>query len=74
MVKPPEKLRRQMASRGWTEVQIREAILMGSRMATVNRETDQPATHYVHLLTGRSVVVDDASGEVIHVGGDGFIY
>ena len=74
MVKPPEKLRRQMSSRGWTELQIREAVAMGARFATVNRETDRPATRYVHAVTGRSVVIDDVSGEVIHVGGDDFIY
>lgn len=74
MVKPPEKLWRQMAGRGWTEAQIREAITMGQRIVTVNRETGGSATRYVHPVTGRSVVIDDASGEVIHVGGDGFIY
>lgn len=31
-------------------------------------------TRYVHPETGRSVVVDDVSKEVIHVGGDGFKY
>jgi len=32
------------------------------------------ATRYVHPRIGRSVVVDDATGEVFHVGGDGFEY
>ena len=32
------------------------------------------ATRHVHPTTGRSVVVDDVTGEVIHVGGDGFVY
>jgi hypothetical protein len=32
------------------------------------------ATRYVHPETGRSVVVDDETKEVIHVGGDGFKY
>ena len=52
MVKPPEKLRRQMVSRGWTERQITEAVATGARFATVNRETDRPATRYVHPMTG----------------------
>ena len=30
------------------------------------------ARRYVHPKTGRSVVVDDVTGEVLHVGGDGF--
>ncbi len=74
MVKPPDKLARQMALRGWTVDQINEAIANGQRHSVVNRETDGPATRYVHPETGRSVVIDDASGDVIHVGGDGFIY
>ena len=74
MVKAPDKLRRQMAQRGWTDDQIAEARLHGARVATANRETDRPATRYIHPVTGRSVVIDDGSGEIIHVGGDGFIY
>jgi hypothetical protein len=31
------------------------------------------ATRCVHPVTGRSVVVDDVTNEVIHVGGDGFL-
>jgi hypothetical protein len=63
-----------MAARGWTEAQVREAIDGGARFDAVNRETGAPASRYVHPNTGRSVVIDDATGEVIHVGGDGFIY
>lgn len=74
MVKTPEKLRRQMVHRGWTDEQIAEAVAGGLRIATANRETDRPATRYIHPVTGRSVVIEDESGEVIHVGGDGFIY
>jgi hypothetical protein len=40
----------------------------------VNLETGAPATRYVHPETGRSVIIDDLTGDVIHVGGDGFIY
>jgi hypothetical protein len=32
------------------------------------------ATTYVHPETGRSVVVEDETSEVIHVGGDAFKY
>ena len=74
MVKPPEKLLRQMAKRGWTAVQIDEARRSGRSFPAANRETGGSATRYVHPVTGRSVVIDDTSGEVIHVGGDGFIY
>ena len=74
MPKDPEKLARQMAARGWTQDQIDEAVAAGASVAVVNRETGGPATRYIHPATGRSVVVDDATGEVIHVGGDGYIY
>ena len=32
------------------------------------------ATRYVHPTTGKSVVVDDVTREVLHVGGPGFKY
>jgi hypothetical protein len=74
MVKPPEKLLRQMRARGWTPGQIEEAHAAGIARPAINRETGGTATRYIHPETGRSVVIDDASGDVIHVGGDGFIY
>jgi hypothetical protein len=33
-----------------------------------------PAWRYVNPTTGRSVVIDDVTKEVIHVGGDNFKY
>jgi len=74
MVKSPDKLLRQMAARGWTVDLVEEAKTGGRSHPAVNRETGGPATRYVHPRTGRSVVIDDTTGEVIHVGGDGFIY
>ena len=74
MVKSPALLSRQMAVRGWTAEQIEDARERGESHAAVNSETGSPATRYVHPVTGRSVVIDDVSGDVIHVGGDGFIY
>lgn len=65
------KLRAQMAKRGWTEEQIIEALQTEGIAA---RGKKGSATRYVHPITRRSVVVDDATGEVIHVGGDGFEY
>ena len=63
-----------MAARGWTREQINEARDHGERRPAVNHETGQAATRYIHPETGRSVVIEDVSGDVIHVGGDGFIY
>ena len=74
MVKRRDKLRRQMRARGWTLQQVDEARTGGLGRAVVNRETGGAATRYIHPTTGRSVEIDDASGDVSHVGGDGFIY
>ncbi len=64
-----------MVQRGWTLDQIAEAIQNGQRFSAANKvNPDNPATRHVHPTTGRSVVVDNVTGEVIHVGGDGFIY
>src|SRR4051812_5758798 len=64
-----------MLQRGWTDDQITEAIAGGQWFAAVNNvRPANPATRYVHPATGRSVVVDDVTGEVIHVGGNGFVY
>jgi len=65
------KLRAQMAKRGWTEAQIVEAL---QTQGIPTRGKKGSATRYVHPRTGRSVVMDDATGEVFHVGGDGFEY
>lgn len=64
-----------MRQRGWTPDQITEAIRGGQPFPAVNNVTPgHSATRYVQPSTGRSVVVDDITGEVIHVGGDGFVY
>ena len=65
------KLRAQMAKRGWTEAQISEAL---RTQGIPIHGKKGPATRYVRPRTGRSVVVEDATGEVFHVGGDGFVY
>lgn len=63
-----------MASRGWTNDAIREAIKSGEQVKAVNKANNNPATRYIHPSTGQSVVVDDVTGEVIHVGAPGFKY
>ena len=67
------KLLRQMAQRGWSGA-TSAAVLEGERRPARNRETGRLATRYIHPATRRSVVIDDETGEVIHVGGDGFLY
>ena len=64
-----------MQQRGWTADQIEEAVRHGRRFAAANNiNPANGATRYVHPTTGRSVVLDGATGEVMHVGGDGFVY
>jgi hypothetical protein len=65
------KLRDQMRIRGWTDEQIREALTTVPIAASGKRG---PALRYVHPLSGKSVVVDATSGEIFHVGGEGFRY
>lgn len=74
MTKDPARLARQMRARGWTPGQVEEAVARGRSLPAVNKETGGPATRYIHPETGRSIMIDDVSGDVIHVGGDGFIY
>ncbi|MFD2051741.1 colicin E5-related ribonuclease [Mesorhizobium calcicola] len=73
-IKDKAKLEKQMAERGWTPDQLEEAIAKGEKHPAVNNQTGEPATRYVSPTTGRSVVVDNKTGSIIHVGGDGFQY
>ena len=70
---PQSKWAKQMAKRGWTEQQIDEAIANGKQFAAPNNVNPaNGATRFVHPTTGRSVVVDNVTKELLHVGGDGF--
>jgi hypothetical protein len=64
-----------MERRGWTPTQIDEALASGKQFSASNNvNPGNGATRYVHPQTGRSVVIDNKTREVIHVGGDGFKY
>ena len=64
-----------MAKRGWTEQQIDEAISSGKQVAAPhNVNPSNGATRYIHGTTGRSVVVDNVTQELLQVSGDGFRY
>lgn len=55
--------------------QITEAISQGKQYKAVNMvNKSNGATRYVHPVTGRSVVVDDVTKELLQVGGDGFLW
>jgi RHS repeat-associated protein len=68
------KIARQMETRGWTEESIQEAMDSGEQVRAVNKATGNPATRYINPTNGQSVVVDDVTGEVIHVGRQGMQY
>jgi hypothetical protein len=68
------KITKQMGPRGWTPKGIEVAVKSGNQIKAINKATGNPATRYVHPKTGQSVVVDNVTGEVIHVGGPGFKY
>jgi hypothetical protein len=63
-----------MGDRKWTPEQIDEPVKSGWRIDAINRYTGGPPTRYEHPITGRSVGVDDLTGQVIQVGADGFIF
>jgi hypothetical protein len=68
------KIARQMIGRDWTESAIAEAIEQGRQVPARNFATGAAAVRYVHPTSGRSVVVDTRSGEVIQVADYGFRY
>ncbi len=70
------KIQEQLGPRGWTTEKIDEAIKSGEQVRAINKATPgpNPATRYIHPDSGQSVVVDDVTGQVIHVGGPGYKY
>jgi len=64
-----------MSVRGWTGNTIQEALSLGEKYPAVNKINQaNSATRYVHPTTGQSVVVDDITNEIIHLGGPGYKY
>jgi RHS repeat-associated protein len=73
--KSATKWANQLLKRGWTEKEISEAIASGERVPAVNNiNPANGATRYISPSSGKSVVVDNVTQEVIHVGGAGFKY
>ena len=63
-----------MTQRGWTPQRIQEAFDNGEQVNAVNKATGGAATRHINPGTGQSVVIQSGGGEVIHVGGAGFLY
>ncbi len=73
--KSPAKWRAQLRRRGWTLTQIDEAVATGRRHPAPNYvNLGNTATRYIHPRTGQSVVIDDQTGEALHVGERGYKY
>ena len=72
--KSATKWANQMAKRGWNERQIGEALSTKGIPARNAVNLGNPATRHVHPETGQSVVIDNRTNEVIHVGGENFDY
>lgn len=70
-----QHIRLSMIKRGWTAQEIREAYDQGlAYPATDVTNGNTPATRFVHPTSGKSVVVNNATGKIIHVGGEDFQY
>jgi hypothetical protein len=73
--KSEAKWANQLKKRGWTKEQIIEAVNKGENFSAENLvNKGNEATRYLHPETGQSVVIDNVTNEVIHVGGPGFKY
>ena len=71
-----KKWSNQMTERGWTRQQISEALAnKNSRVsATNNINPSNPAGRFTHPTTNQSIVIDEVTNEVIHIGGKGLLY
>ncbi len=67
-----DKILRQMVDRGWTKQDIWDTIQNGKAYDAVNKATGGPATEYVNPSTGKFVVVDEATRQVLQVSRGGF--
>lgn len=68
------KIERDLLKRGWTPQEIQDAYENGKQVQAVNMANGRAATRYINPTTGKSVVIENGSGQVIHVGGAGFKY
>ncbi len=64
-----------MGERGWLVNEIQEAYEEGVSYPEIDLTAGAvSATRFVHPTTGKSVVLNSATGRVTHVGGTGFQY
>jgi len=63
-----------MQNRRWSKEEITEAFEHGQAFPQVNLRNGNPANRYVNPTTGKSVIIDNVTGEVIQVGDVNFSY
>ena len=69
------KILNDMQARGWTKADIIEAFEKGEQSPAFNRlQGGTAATRYMNATTGKAVTIDNATGQVIQVGGANFTY
>lgn len=58
-----------MKKRGWVLEQIQEAITTGRQLPANNHiHKDNGAIRYIHPQTGKSIIIDMVTRELIHIG------
>jgi hypothetical protein len=67
-----DKIKDDITERKWTHSEIEEAVKYGERIDAINFETKGPATRYVNPETGKSVVIDNTTNQILQVGRDDF--
>lgn len=73
--KSATKWSNRLKSRNWTHSQIDEAISGGQQYKAINNiNKSNSATRYVHPTTGKSIVKDDVTNEILHIGTQGYKY
>jgi RHS repeat-associated protein len=66
------KIVKQMGTRGWTKEEISATVQNGTAHAVTNKATGGAATEFVSPATGKFVVVDNSTRQVLQVSGPGF--
>jgi RHS repeat-associated protein len=67
------KIVRQMVSRNWTTKEIADVVERGVAHEAINKATGGAATEFVDAATGRFVVVDNTTKQVLQVSGSGHL-
>ena len=67
------KIGRQVLSRGWTTQEILDTVQNGKEYPAINNATGGPATEFVNSVTGRFVVVDNVTGQILQVSRSGML-